>query len=131
MDGQSARHGQMCEGGFSIEGGITQGIKLAMCVCVCVCVCEREREGVCMCVSMCVCVLACVSKGKWPSFQAALTPLSHDRRPHFTCNEGFSVSCLKSSCARACVRVCESVGERERERERERGSLPAAATVSD
>ena len=39
MDGQSARHGQMCEEGFSIEGGITQGIKLAMRVCVCVCVC--------------------------------------------------------------------------------------------
>lgn len=41
MDGQSTRHGQMCEERFSIEGGITQGIMLALFVCACVraCVC--------------------------------------------------------------------------------------------
>lgn len=53
MDGQSARHGQMCKKGFSIEGGITQRIKLAVharvyeCFSVFVC----ARVCVCLCVS--------------------------------------------------------------------------------
>lgn len=57
MDGQSARHGQMCKKGFSIEGGITQRIKLAVHarVYVCFSVCARA------CACMFVCVVARVN----------------------------------------------------------------------
>lgn len=55
MDGQSARHGQMCKKGFSIEGGITQRIKLTVharvFVSFSVCVWVSVRARVCLCVS--------------------------------------------------------------------------------
>lgn len=116
MDWQSARHGQMCEQGFSIEGGITQGIILALCLCVCVS-------------SWC--------SGGWTAQLSNSVDHSVARRapriPAMTACVWIVLPVFAHACVwkrETRVRACVCEKERKKDRERERKGFPASSSNS-